>query len=307
MSSTDEGQPSVQKSAAAAISTREPEIEIIRVGGRPLRVAVWRAAAAPAARPLLFFNGVGANIELMAPLADWLPDRDIVTFDMPGVGGSPAPRLPYRPWTMALRTARLLDRLGYNGKVDVIGVSWGGGMAQQFAFQHPRRVGKLILAATAAGLLMVPGDPKVLAKMASPRRYLDPEYMRENFAALYGEEGGSAGHVSRLSPPSRRGYLYQLAAMAGWTSAFFLPFLRQKTLILMGRDDRIVPPVNGTIMATLLPNARLELVPGGHLFLVSRPEASIRLIKAFLAEADVDPAPVTSPRAEARPPGAIAA
>jgi len=276
---------------APAPTGRAPKIETLRVGGRMLRVAVWTAAPQgrrKPGRPLLFFNGIGANIELMAPLADWIPDRDIITFDMPGVGGSPEPVFPYRPWTMALRVARLLDKLGYEGKVDVMGVSWGGGMAQQFAFQHPKRVGKLILAATAAGVLMVPGDPKVLSKMADPRRYVDPDYMRKNFSTLYSETLGSEAHVSRLKAPSQRGYLYQLGAMLGWTSAFFLPFVRKKTLVLMGESDRIVPVINGKILATLLPHARLETVPGGHLFLVSRPAETIPLIEAFLAEDDAD-------------------
>jgi poly(3-hydroxyalkanoate) depolymerase len=270
---------------------RAPDIQEMRLGGRRLRVAVWKAVGpAPeskvGARPLLFFNGIGANIELMAPLAEWLNDRDLITFDMPGVGGSPEPTFPYRPWTMALRTTRLLDKLGYE-KVDVMGVSWGGGMAQQFAFQHPKRTGRLVLAATAAGLLMVPGDLAVLSKMASPRRYLDPEYMRENFEQLYGEEADVAdGHTGRLSAPTTRGYLYQLAAMAGWTSAIFLPLVKAPTLILMGADDRIVPAVNGRIMAGLMPNARLEIVPGGHLFLVSKADAVIPLIRAFLNEPD---------------------
>ena len=268
---------------------REPALEMLRVMGRTLRVGVWRATTpsdtAPA-RPLLFFNGIGANIELMSPLADWFPDRDIITFDMPGVGGSPSPTLPYRPWTMALRTSALLHQLGYSGKVDVMGVSWGGGMAQQFAFQHPGRVGKLVLAATAAGMVMVPGDPKVLAKMANPRRYVDSAYMMENFAALYGSGDGAGAHVSRLMPPSKAGYACQLAAMAGWTSAVFLPFMKVRTLVLMGRDDRIVPVVNGSILAGLLPNARLETVPGGHLFLVTHPGVSAPLIGDFLAEPD---------------------
>ena len=274
---------------SAPIEPRAPKIQTHNVGGRPLRVAVWTAApkaGKPACRPLLFFNGIGANIELMAPLADWLPDRDLITFDMPGVGGSPSPRFPYRPWTMALRAARLLDKLGYDGQVDVMGVSWGGGMAQQFAFQNPKRVGKLILAATAAGVFMVPGDPKVLSKMASPRRYIDPNYMRANFRALYGDAIGSTDHLSRLQPPTQRGYLYQLGAMIGWTSVPFLPFIKQKTLVLMGADDKIVPVVNGRLLASLIPNARLEIVAGGHLFLVARPEASIPLINAFLAEPD---------------------
>jgi pimeloyl-ACP methyl ester carboxylesterase len=146
----------------------------------------------------------------------------------------------------------------------------------------------VILVATAAGILMVPGDPKVLSKMANPRRYIDPEYMRENFAALYSDGMGSEGHVSRLKAPTKRGYLYQLGAMAGWTSAFFLPFLKQKTLILMGEDDRIVPQINGKIMARLISNSRLQIVPGGHLFLVARPQVAIPLIEAFLDEHDHD-------------------
>ena len=267
---------------------------MIRVAGRMLRVAVFKARTAEGVRPgrpILFFNGIGANIEIMAPMAHWLPDQDIITFDMPGVGGSPDPKFPYRPWTMALRALRLLDKLGYHGKVDVMGVSWGGGLAQQFAFQHPRRVGKLILAATAAGVFMVPGDPKVLSKMANPRRYIDPGFMRANFDALYGDElsgdgSHTDGHINRLRPPSQRGYLYQLGAMAGWTSAFFLPFLKSRTLVIMGDHDRIVPLVNGKLLARLIPNARLATVPGGHLFLVSKPKETFPLIRDFLAEPD---------------------
>ena len=149
-------------------SVRAPRIELMRAGGRQLRVAVWKSAEPGNGKlPLLFFNGIGANIELMSPLADWFPDRDLVTFDMPGIGGSPPPTAPYRPWTMAWTAARILDQLGYE-KVDVMGVSWGGGLAQQFAFQHPRRTGHLVLAATSAGMLMVPGNIGSLSEMADP-------------------------------------------------------------------------------------------------------------------------------------------
>jgi poly(3-hydroxyalkanoate) depolymerase len=281
------------KAKAKTTPPAEPRIEILKIAGRRLRVAVWEAQTPPGkpkGRPILFFNGIGANLEIMAPLAQWMPDQDIITFDMPGVGGSPDPTFPYRPWTMALRAALLLNKLGYTGKVDVMGVSWGGGMAQQFALQHPHRVGKVILAATAAGVVMAPGDPRVLAKMANPRRYIDPEFMRQNFESLYGEEMNSEGHIGRLRPPSQRGYLYQLAAMAGWTSAFFLPLLKSRTLVLMGESDRIVPLINGRFLARLIPNAQLETVPGGHLFLVSRPAETFPLIRKFLAGPDRVPA-----------------
>lgn len=274
----------------SAAKAPAPEFSMLRAGGRTLRVAVWKAQGPKAGQgtPLLFFNGIGANIELMAPLADWFPDRDLITFDMPGIGGSPKPVAPYRPWTMAWTAARLLDQLGY-GVVDVMGVSWGGGLAQQFAFQHPRRVGRLVLAATSAGVIMVPGDIKALSKMADPKRYVDPEFMLRNFQTLYGGEmDGADGHIGRIEPPSRTGYLYQLIAMSGWTSVPFLPFVKAPTLVMMGDADKIVPLVNGKFLCSLLPNARLEVIKdGGHLFLVSKAGISAPLIREFLDEGRV--------------------
>jgi poly(3-hydroxyalkanoate) depolymerase len=264
---------------------RAAEIGIERVEGRQLRVAHWTARRKSSRPPLLFFNGIGANIELMAPLASWMPERDILTFDMPGVGGSPDPVVPYRAWMMARIAARLLDRRGYD-RADVMGVSWGGAMAQQFALQHAPRVNRLVLVATSAGMLMVPGKISSLARMADPRRYVDADFMRRNFRALYGgSDDGSDGHISRIEPPSRRGYFYQLIAMLGWTSAPFLPLLKAETLVMMGDDDQVVPLVNGRILAGLIPNARLHIVKGGgHLFLVSRAQQVMPEIEAFLSE-----------------------
>ena len=205
-------------------------------------------------------------------------------FDMPGIGGSPEPVLPYTAISMAMTTADLLDTLGY-AQVDVMGVSWGGAMAQHFAMQHPGRVGRVILCATSAGWFMVPGKFSALSKMANPRRYIDPDFMAKNFATLYGGDlNGAMGHVSRVKPPSGTGYAYQLLAFLGWTSAPFLPFLmKAETLIMMGEDDNIVPIANGRILASLIPGAELEIVPnGGHLFLVSHAEATLKSIVAFL-------------------------
>jgi pimeloyl-ACP methyl ester carboxylesterase len=139
-------------------------------------------------------------------------------------------------------------------------------------------------------MLMVPGDPKVLSKMANPRRYIDTDYMLENFTSLYGDGDGGKGFVARLRAPTRRGYAYQLAAMAGWTSALFLPFIKARTLVLMGEDDRIVPMINGRLLAALIPHARLATMPGGHLFLISRASVAAPMIEAFLDEPDEEPA-----------------
>jgi poly(3-hydroxyalkanoate) depolymerase len=254
------------------------------VDGRTLRVARWLAPKGRAKHlPLLFFNGIGANIEAVAPLPEMLDDRDFITFDMPGVGGSPDPVVPYNAILMARIAALILDRFDMP-LVDVMGVSWGGAMAQQFALQNGARVNKLILAATSAGMLMVPGNPAALIKMADPRRYIDPNFMDKHFKTLYGgSTDGKGSHISRITPPSKTGYFYQLLAMMGWTSAPFLPFMRKETLILMGGDDQIVPIANGKFLNMLIPNATLiEIKDGGHLFMLSHAEETIAAMRTFL-------------------------
>lgn len=261
------------------------EFSLEKVGGRELRVARWRWGMPTNHLPVLFFNGIGANIEAMAPLAEALDDRPFLTFDMPGVGGSPEPLVPYNPFTMSWAANELLQRFDAP-LVDVMGVSWGGAMAQHFALQHGASVRKLALAATTAGMLMVPGKPAALSKMANPRRYVDAEFMAKHFRTLYGGlTGGQDEHIGRLKPPSPRGYLYQLLCMIGWTSVPALPFLRTETLIMMGEEDSIVPLVNGRILRALIPNSRLEtFAQGGHLFMLTHKERTLELLREFLTE-----------------------
>lgn len=260
---------------------REPHFRHLKLFGHRIRVAVWRGSAERA--PLLLFNGIGANLELLAPIADCLTDVEVIAFDAPGVGGSGPAYHPYRPWQYALLAARLLDALGYRRKVDVLGVSWGGAMAQQLAFQARGRVRRLVLAATSAGVLMVPGHPRTLLKLASPRRYLDADYLERHFEALYGDETGGGDHAARIKPPTGAGYLFQLLACVGWTSAPLLPLIPHETLVLAGSRDQIVPAVNGRILAKLIPRARLRIVDGGHLFLVSQAAQVMPMIDEFLA------------------------
>ena len=86
-----------------------------------------------------------------------------------------------------------------------------------------------------------------------------------------------------MKPPTLPGYLFQLLASAGWTSAPLLPLIPHETLVLAGRRDRIVPPINGRILASLMPRARLQIVDGGHLFLVSQAAHVMPMIDEFLA------------------------
>ena len=261
-------------------------IEMMQAGGRTLRVAHWRLNEPSDHAPVLFFNGIGANIEAVAPLAERLVERAFIMFDMPGTGESPDPAVPYNPFTMSWTATQILDQLGIQ-EADVMGISWGGAMAQHFALQHPGRTRRLVLAATTAGMLMVPGNPAALTKMANPRRYIDAEFMNEHFMTLYGgmtkRPGSKAQHIGRLKPPSPRGYLYQLIAMMGWTSLPALPFLDKEVLIMMGDEDQIVPLVNGKILKAAIRNSQLEVFAGGgHLFLLTHADESVASLRKFL-------------------------
>jgi pimeloyl-ACP methyl ester carboxylesterase len=111
----------------------QAEARTITVRGQRLRVVI-RKGDGPRT-PLLLLNGIGVNLEVLQPFVDALdPVIEVIRFDAPGTGGSPAPRIPYRFSVLAQLVTKMLDQLGYQ-QVDVLGVSWGGGLAQQFAFQ----------------------------------------------------------------------------------------------------------------------------------------------------------------------------
>jgi poly(3-hydroxyalkanoate) depolymerase len=260
------------------------EITFRQVGEQKLRVGIRRGDTSRP--PLLLFNGIGASIELVGPFLAALADASAIVFDAPGVGGSPAPTLPYRPWTLARLSAQLLDQLGYD-KVDVLGVSWGGVLAQQFAFQQPKRCRRLVLAATSPGHLMAPGKLSVLIKMATPRRYKDPDYMRRIAGDVYGgalRRSPEIGreHLCHVRWSSDYGYYLQLLAGFGWTSLPWLGLLSQPTLVMSGTDDPIVPLVNGRVLARLIPDSRLVTVDDGHLFLITSASKSAEIVSEFL-------------------------
>ena len=169
------------------------KIHSIAVDGRELRVAVRPARRGlklpPRAPrfPLLLINGIGASLELLEPFVDELdPAVEVIRFDPPGVGGSAAPTGPYRFTGLCRLIAHMLSELGYE-QVDVLGISWGGGVAQQFASSQRSRCRRLVLVATATGMPMIPATrPSVLIRLATPRRYMDRGYLERVAADLYG-------------------------------------------------------------------------------------------------------------------------
>jgi len=268
------------------------EVRSVTVGGQLLRVAIrpgQNEAGSPPRVPLLLINGIGASLELLEPFVRELdPATDVIRFDPPGIGGSAQPAKPYRFTGLCRVIARMLTELGYD-RVDVLGVSWGGGVAQHFAAFQRSRCRRLVLAATATGALMVPGKPSVLVHLATPRRHIDREYLQRVVGELYG--GSAREHPERIVAAmdnsnwlgSPRAYTYQLLAGAGWTSLPFLPMIRQPTLILAGDDDPIIPLANARLMNLLIPRARLHVYHGGHLGRVTEAAELAPVVDAFLA------------------------
>src|SRR3954463_6453219 len=123
----------------SSTSSSTEYVRSVAAGGRTLRVAV-RPGTDESVPPLLLMNGIGASLEVLQPFVDALhPRRTVVRFDVPGVGGSPRPVVPYNLATFSPVVARVLTRLGFADPIDVLGLSWGGGLAQHFAVQHRGR------------------------------------------------------------------------------------------------------------------------------------------------------------------------
>jgi poly(3-hydroxyalkanoate) depolymerase len=268
----------------------------VAIGAQTVRYV--EGGSPDASRALLLFNGIGASVETAAPFMAGFERTREIDFDVPGVCESPATLQPYRLADVAQLAADLLDHLGIE-RADVFGVSWGGAAAQEFAIRHPARCRTLTLAATSAGCVMVPGRPGALLKLLSPRRHLDPAYLLRVGGALYGgilrlERDLLQVHAGAMRPPSRRGYLYQLLAVWGWTSWHRLHRVQAPALVLMGSDDPIVPPINGRIVAARLRRATLESVACGHLFMLTRPGETARRVERFIAEHEApERAPLT--------------
>ena len=252
--------------------------QIVQAGGTPLRVAIRPGTGT--GPPLLLCNGIGMRLEAFQPFVDALdPAIEVIRFDAPGTGGSQLPSLPYRFTTLALLLRQMLHNLGHQ-QADVLGISWGGGLAQQFALLNPRLCRRLILVATATGpQTMVPPNPLPPVKNLILRRWGD---LWGGSAKTDPEALASALRKARISPLSI-GYLYQHTAALGFTTLPLLPLIRQRTLVLTGDDDPIIPVANGRILAAGIPHATLHVYHGGHVELATRPSLLTPLITSFLA------------------------
>jgi poly(3-hydroxyoctanoate) depolymerase len=187
--------------------------------------------------PLLLLNGFSRSLDSWGPFVDALDGRTIISFDAPGTGESPAPRLPLSIPQLADVAASVLEHLGIE-RADVLGFSYGGAVAQQMAASHAERVHRLVLVSTSCGL------GTTLGPIDAPDQ-----------AAL---------DAAKTTWPNAVGALWSYVALASWSSISFLGSIASPTLIVCGRDDRVAPPANSRSLAQRIPDASLVMLDGGH-------------------------------------------
>ena len=213
--------------------------------------------------PLLLINGMTRPLQSWDQLTRLLPGRTVISFDAPGVGGSPTPVVPLSITELATLAAEVLDAAGVPD-ADILGYSHGGAIAQELAINAPDRVRALVLAATSCGVGATPGSRRDI--LVNLGRSLD-------------------GQPWPLPDPL--GLLWQSLAVSNWTSIPFLGSISAPTLVVCGSRDRVVPPSNSRILARRIPNASLVMLPGvGHdLQREVSAEALATVVRRFLATA----------------------
>jgi len=267
-------------------------IEAINVKGTELRTA--RRSGSADRPPLVILNGIGARLEALHGFTDVLnPEIGVILFDIPGVGGTRRPAMPFRLSDLARTMADLLEHFGHD-VADVFGVSWGGALAQEFEHRYPEHCLRLILGSTAAGAMtMIPGNPLTMMTAMNPMRFMQKDYVANHAMRMYGGKlrqdpqalSGISEHLMGGAGLGGAGaMMYQMMALMGWSSLPWLHQLQQPTLVIAGEDDPIVPPINGRLLANRIPNARFEQVACGHLFVLTLASEIAEMVDSFLGE-----------------------
>jgi poly(3-hydroxyoctanoate) depolymerase len=240
--------------------------------------------------PLLLINGLGANLEMWGPSEEHLSGvARTILFDAPGTGRSSTPPWPPTIPAVARLAAALVDELGYE-RVDVLGFSLGGLVAQQLAHDEPGLVRRLALVGTACGWGSLPGSPRALALIAMPLRYYSRWLSDQTNRLLSPVDHELVRRLPALTearlrhPPTLYGYLAQLWSGSLWSSLWWLPSVRVTTLVVHGELDELVPAANGVQLARLLPESRLHVLPGeGHCVVFDPASGSHALLAEFFA------------------------
>jgi pimeloyl-ACP methyl ester carboxylesterase len=255
----------------------------------PLRIYYERRGSGP---PLLFLNGSGATLASSGLLIDLFTDRfDVAAHDQRGLGRTSVPPGPYSMADYAADAVAVLDALGW-ATARVVGVSFGGMVAQELAVTFHDRVERLALVCTSPGGSSASYPLHELAALDDAARaamrplLLDTRFTPEWLAAHPNDERLAAMMAGRSDPQSSgeqaRGETEQLLARSRHDVLARLGSITCPTLVASGRYDGIAPVANGEAIAQRVPGAELRMYEGGHAFFVQDPTALPEIIE-FLA------------------------
>jgi 3-oxoadipate enol-lactonase len=247
--------------------------------------------------PVLFVSGTGGDLRTSpGPFDSPLARRcTLAAYDQRGLGQSDKPDERYTMADYADDAAGLLDVLGWEG-VGVVGVSFGGMVAQELALRHPGKVARLVLCCTSPGgaggasyplheLEALPDEERSHRLLGLADVRFDEAWQAghpDEVEALLAHRRQSEAQV-RGDPVAAMGARRQLEARAGHDTWDRLPSIACPTLVCGGRHDGIAPPANSEALASRIPDAQLELYEGGHLFLLQDRAAWPRITEFLVA------------------------
>jgi 3-oxoadipate enol-lactonase len=246
----------------------------------------WERAGSGAR--VLFCNGSGSTMADAQPLLDALAGRfDLLAWDYRGLGRSGPVIGPYQMADLAADAGGLLELLGWS-TCRVVGVSFGGMVAQELAVSDPGRLERLALVCTSAGGAGGSSYPlhkllelSVEERTATGLEITDSRWDDEWLAARPSDRALAerlAARQAQHDPASAAGPRAQLLARADHDVWERLDAITCPTLVAYGRYDGIAPPQNSTAIASRIPGADLRGYEGGHLFLAQDPAAMPELV-----------------------------
>ena len=241
---------------------------------------------------LLFCNGSGTTLQTVRPLLEAVAAKfDLLAWDYRGLGRSVPLRGPYTMADLAADAVGLMEIAGWD-ICRVLGVSFGGMVAQEFAVTNPERVERLALACTSTGggggssyplqeLLRLRPEERGAAQLKLADSRWDERWLEAHPADRALAEGLTAGGQDQRDPAAAAAYQAQLEARAGHDVWDRLGAITCPTLVGYGNFDGIAPVQNSTAIASRIRGAELRGYEGGHLFLFQDP-AALPEFEAFL-------------------------
>ena len=240
---------------------------------------------------LLYCNGSGATLREVRRLLNLAASFDLLAFDYRGMGASPPATGPYTMADVAADVAGLLDEVGWD-RTAMVGLSFGGMVAQEFTVTHPERVQRLALLSTSPGGAFSSYPLETLADLPAAERsarglQLSDRRWTTEWLAEHPDQAALAAAFAAESPARETeeqatGRRLQMQARKGHDVLSRLKNITCPTFVGNGRYDDIAPVVNGRAIADRVADATMHIYNGGHMFMAQDPKAWPQIL-AFLA------------------------